>query len=177
MHISVCIKKVDLSNSILLHVRTRIVCITNFRSISKREERNKIRMKIDLHPKICPLCGGRVEFVPVTRIYGQNLKFGEKSGFCYHCKKCDAIVGTHKNNPTEALGLLANKTIRELRIRNHNMFDKFWKNKAQRQECYLKLAKEMELTEEECHFAWFDEKELERSYQIMLRWWREKYDR
>lgn len=134
-------------------------------------------MKVDLHPKKCPLCGGKVEYIPSKQLYGSFLKYGEKSGFVYHCKKCDATVGTHKDNPTEAMGLLADKETRQLRQRNHAMFDKFWKNKKQRTKYYNKLAQEMGMTEEECHFAWFNKEELERSYQIMLRWWREKYDK
>lgn len=134
-------------------------------------------MKVDLHPKVCPICGGKVEYIRLRALYGDYLKYGEKSGFCYHCKNCDATVGTHKKNPTEALGLLANKETRGLRQRNHDMFDKFWKTKKERSVYYDKLAKEMGIAPEECHFAWFSKEELEQSYQIMLRWWREKYDR
>lgn len=134
-------------------------------------------MKIDLHPKVCPICGGNVEYISVKDLYGDYLKYGEKSGFCYHCKKCHATVGTHKKNPKEALGILADEKMRKLRQRNHAMFDKFWKDKNQRSKFYRKLANEMGITEEDCHFAWFTIEELEKSYQIMLRWWREKYDK
>ena len=134
-------------------------------------------MKVDTHPKICNICGGEVEFVENTKIYGNYLKYGKKSGWCYHCKKCGAVVGTHIKNPTEALGLLANKEMADARQKAHAMFDKFWKNKKQRTEAYQKLAIEMGVPEEECHFAYFDLEQLKKSYQILLRWWREKYDR
>lgn len=134
-------------------------------------------MKVNVFPKLCNICGGKVEYVPLQQVYGDYLKYGEKSGFCYHCKKCGATVGTHKANPKEAFGLLANDQMRELRQRNHAMFDRFWKNKQQRTKFYKKLAEEMGISFEECHFSWFSIEELEKSYQIMLKWWREKYDK
>lgn len=134
-------------------------------------------MKINLHPKVCNICGGKVEYIQMKRLYGSYLKYGEKSGWCYHCKNCDATVGTHIDDPKAAFGLLADEKMRELRQRNHAMFDKFWKNKKQRSDYYNKLAEEMGISPEECHFSWFSVEELEKSYQIMLRWWREKYDK
>lgn len=134
-------------------------------------------MKVDLKPKICNICGGKVEYVPLTRVYGSYLKYGKKSGFCYHCKECGAVVGTHEDRPDEAYGLLADHKMCELRQKNHTMFDKFWKNRKQRTELYEKLAKEMGIPTEECHFAYFTAEELEKSYKILVKWWREKYDR
>lgn len=134
-------------------------------------------MKVNVFPKVCNICGGKVEYISTHKIFGRFLKYGEKSGFCYHCKECGAIVGTHADRPLEAYGLLANKEMRKMRQRNHDMFDKFWKNKQQRTKMYRKLAAEMDIPEEECHFGYFTEEELEKSYQIMLKWWRDKYDR
>ena len=134
-------------------------------------------MKINEYPKVCNICGGKVEYISLRALYGNYLKYGEKSGFCYHCKNCDATVGTHVEEPKKAFGLLADKKMRELRQRNHAMFDKFWKDKNQRTKFYKKLAKEMEIPLEECHFSWFSVEELEKSYQIMLNWWRNKYDK
>lgn len=134
-------------------------------------------MKINLRPKVCNICGGKVEWVPLQKVYGRFLKYGEKSGYCYHCKNCGATVGTHVSDPKEAFGLLADDTMRDLRQRNHAMFDKFWRNKAERSKYYDKLAEEMGIPPEECHFSWFSVEELEKSYQIMLKWWREKYDK
>ena len=134
-------------------------------------------MKIDLFPKICNICGGEVEYVPLEDVYGHFLKHGKKSGYCYHCKKCGAKVGTHIDRPKEAYGLLANQEMADWRQRNHNMFDKFWKNREDRTKLYQKLAEEMGIPFEECHFGYFTLEELEKSYQILLKWWREKYDK
>lgn len=131
---------------------------------------------IDLKPKICNICGGEVELVKTTSIYGHNLKYGKKCEYCYHCKKCDAIVSTRKDDPTTALGILADKETAQLRQKCHDMFDKFWKNSKQRTTCYTKLAQELGIEVEDCHFAFFDKERLNSAYQILLKWWREKYD-
>lgn len=45
---------------------------------------------------------------------------------CYYCKPCDAYVGCHQNTP-RALGTLANKELREARIKAHAYIDPIWK--------------------------------------------------
>lgn len=134
---------------------------------------------IDLHPTICNLCGGTVEFVKNSKIYGKS--YG--SGFCYHCINCGAYVGTHKPNPTEALGLLANEEMRIWKMWCHNIFDKLWKPhyrfneetkrakmvfpKMKRGQAYSLLAKEMGIPKKECHFGYFNVKQLKRAYAII----------
>ena len=132
---------------------------------------------IDLYPKTCPLCGGEVEYIEKTQLYGRFLKYDSGSPYLYHCKKCDARVGTHKDRPLEAMGMLANKEMADMRQKTHSFFDKFWKGQAQRTACYKKLAEEMGIPFEECHFAYFNLEQLKQAYEILLRWWREKYDR
>ena len=106
-------------------------------------------------PKVCNICGGEVELVLKTAIYGHNLRYNSGSPYLYHCKKCGATVGTHKTRPHVAMGLLANKEMAEMRQKAHDMFDKFWKNAKDRTVCYQKLAEEMKIPFEECHFARF----------------------
>ena len=132
---------------------------------------------VELMPKTCNICGGEVEFVPNTKIYGRFLKYGSKSGYCYHCKECGAVVGTHIADPRKALVILADENMRKLRQKNHDMFDKFWRNKAERKECYDKLAAEMGIPTEECHFGYFDADQLNSAYTILIKWWYAKYDR
>lgn len=132
---------------------------------------------LESRPKTCNICGGKVEYVALKRIFGQYLKYGSGSGYCYHCTQCDAIVGTHKSNPLEAYGLLADSKTRKLRQENHALFDKLWRNKAERIECYNKLADEMGIPHEECHFGNFNYNQLIKANAILLKWWLEKYDR
>ena len=60
---------------------------------------------------------------------------------CYLCKDCGAYVGCH-NNTQIPLGTLANKELRQLRIKAHNKIDKLWQNHTHtRDEVYQYLNK------------------------------------
>lgn len=132
---------------------------------------------IDLHPTKCNICGGHVIYTEVAKVYGKrNLKF-KTSGYCYYCTRCRALVGTHKDRPDEAMGILANKEMSEMRQKSHDLFDKLWKNRKERTAMYQKLADELGIPFEECHFAYFDKQQLEKVYSILVKLWREKYDR
>lgn len=134
-------------------------------------------MKINLEPKICNLCGGKVEYTRLENVYGNKMQYFSNGKYCYHCKKCGAVVGTHKKYPKIALGILANREMADARQTCHKIFDEFWKTKEERTSLYQKLAAEMNIPFEECHFGWFTMEELEKSRKILLKWWREKYDK
>lgn len=125
-------------------------------------------MNIPTHPKVCNLCGGKV-------VFQKNKK--TNSGWCYHCSKCGAWVGTHKNDPTVALGTLANAETRKKRIQLHKFLDDFWKNHNEREKLYQKLADELGIEKENCHIAQFDIVMLEKAEKILIQWWRERYDK
>lgn len=136
---------------------------------------------VDLYPKTCNICGGEVEYLTIEQAYGPRARIRfqyDTSGFCYRCTKCGAIVGTHKDRPLEALGLLADKEMAQLRQKAHKMFDKFWfgKGNDKRTECYEQLAKDMGIPCEECHFAYFTKEQLEQAYSILCKWFMEKYN-
>lgn len=87
---------------------------------------------------ICPKCGKEAPWLENKNKYGRN--FG-KSYMCYWCKDCDTYVGCH-NNTREPLGTMADKELRDERIRTHNIFDKLWKNgKMSRGKAYKLLNK------------------------------------
>ena len=113
-------------------------------------------MSIDLHPKICNLCGGKVIYTTNDNIYGKL--YG--SGFCYLCTNCGAYVGTHKPRPREAFGILSDGKMRKLKHESHDRFDKFWKNKSNRRKirkrAYAKLAELLNIPVQDCHFGYFD---------------------
>ena len=131
-----------------------------------------IKLKLNLYPTECNLCGGTVEYISNELIYGKI--YG--SGKCYHCKKCGAYVGTHQPRPKEALGILANPQMRQLKIKCHYYFDKLWgaeiqegyKNKNYyRKKYYRFLAKKLNISEKDCHFGYFDLKLLEKAHIIL----------
>lgn len=108
---------------------------------------------------VCPYCGQETEHVSDTEIYKQSY-----GGMMYLCRDCDAYVGCHKPRPTEALGRVANKELREAKIQAHAYFDNLWERKmAQglnkyhaRNKAYKWLAGEMGIDRKFCHIGMFD---------------------
>lgn len=100
-------------------------------------------------------------------VYGKQ--YG--SGYCYYCTECHAFVGTHRPWPKVALGVLADKHMRELKVECHNIFDKFWrgkpKAKKKRDDLYMWLANKMGIPIQDCHFGYFDRDELRRALKIL----------
>ena len=125
---------------------------------------------IELRPNVCNICSGEVIFTSNARIYG--TEYG--SGKCYLCTKCGAYVGTHEPRPKEALGLLADKEMRDLKMKCHELFDEKWKNESSyrkrhlaRREAYREFASKMNMPVSECHFGYFDIEKLTEAYKIL----------
>lgn len=125
---------------------------------------------INLNPTKCNLCGGAVEYISNAAIY-HGRQYG--SGKCYHCTKCGAYVGTHRDRPYEALGILATPEMREWKIKCHDLFDGLWKSeqpskrRRKRTRLYGMLAKELHIPHQECHFGHFDLAMLKQAYRIL----------
>jgi hypothetical protein len=81
----------------------------------------------------------------------------------YWCKDCDAYVGCHKGTE-KPLGKLANKELRQWRMKAHNAFDPFWKHgNMDRSEAYLWLANELGIDVKKCHIGMFDIEQCKRT--------------
>jgi len=124
---------------------------------------------VNLHPEKCNLCGGKVVYTSNAKVYGKE--YG--SGKCYLCTKCGAYVGTHVPEPKDALGLLADSKMRNMKKRCHALFDFHWSNQKQRRTCrtamYRWLAKKMNIDVEDCHFGHFTLEQLEEAYMYLIR--------
>jgi hypothetical protein len=122
---------------------------------------------IVLKPKICNLCGGKVIFTSNSAVYGKE--YG--SGKCYLCTKCGSYVGTHKDRPDVAFGILANKEMREMKMKCHELFDEQWKRSKKRrrarQKAYMELSLKLNIPVDECHFGYFDLDMLNKAYRIL----------
>lgn len=129
---------------------------------------------MELKPTKCNICGEETVIYTSNKvIYGKE--YG--SGKCYYCTNCGAYVGTHKPRPEEALGLLATKEMRDMKMRCHDLFDAMWRNIENKKEqhkarnkAYKRLARELNIPVEECHFGWFDMNMLTKAYDILLKW-------
>ncbi|MDR1200877.1 MAG: DUF3268 family zinc-finger domain-containing protein [Tannerellaceae bacterium] len=114
------------------------------------------------NPDVCPYCGGKVELVDSSEIYGRSY------GLMYLCKPCEAYVGVHKGTD-KALGTLANKELRDARKQAHYHFDviaktslineiwgKYIPGLSNRNKAYLWLSMQLGVEPDECHIALFD---------------------
>ena len=118
---------------------------------------------INLYPTKCNLCGGEVIYTTNDKIYGKP--YG--SGYCYLCTKCGAYVGTHVHRTKQALGILANKDMRLMKMKCHELFDRLWSNQKSRDKAYGWLADKMGIEKRYCHFGYFDLQQLEQAYEIL----------
>lgn len=97
---------------------------------------------------------------PDTEIY----KGGGYGSFIYLCYDCSAYVGCHKTRPTEALGRLANKELRDAKIKAHFYFDHLWQRKIAtgvkkghaRAKAYKWLSEALNISPEYCHIGMMD---------------------
>lgn len=115
-------------------------------------------------PVKCDYCHAPVIFTSNSDIYGKE--FG--SGKCYKCTQCDSYVGVHDGTQIP-LGPLANKELRDLKIKCHVLFDPVWQNSKiiNKEQAYGKLANLLKIPANECHFGWFDKALLLQSLEIL----------
>ena len=97
-------------------------------------------MKKQEFKMICPYCKNEAPWVANKEIYGRS--YG-KSYMCYYCKPCNAYVGCH-NNTRKPLGTMANKELRNWRMRVHAKIDPLWKSgKFSRGWVYSRISQEL----------------------------------
>ena len=122
--------------------------------------------KYDVYPNVCNICNGKVEYKKMKDVGITPFQ----SGYCYICTACGAYVGTHRNRPKEALGILANSKTRQLRMICHEEFDKHWMTTAGKNRAYFALSRALGIKKEDCHFGYMDAKMLIKSMEIMDKW-------
>ncbi len=84
----------------------------------------------------CPYCGEPAQWVPNEVIYGR--RYG-RSYMAWYCRKDNAYVGCHNNTKTP-LGTMANKELRQWRVKAHAHIDPLWKSgRITRKKLYKRL--------------------------------------
>ena len=132
---------------------------------------------MDIHEVYCPYCNAIALLESSTKIYGKDF------GLAYICSNyptCDAYVGVHKKD-NKPLGRLANKELRNWKMRAHSVFDPLWqrklvKRKKERGESYKKyyargsgykwLAEQLGIDKKHCHIGQFDVETCKRVVQL-----------
>lgn len=119
---------------------------------------------------VCPFCKNQAELVDSAEIYG-----GRSYGMAWLCRPCWAYVGCHKNSPVhKPLGTLANAGLRKLRTQVHAVLDPIWKGeigkphgRRARSAVYAWLARQLEISTDECHVAMFDSVRAAKALEIL----------
>lgn len=113
---------------------------------------------------VCPYCRQPAKLMHSSAIYR-----GRSFGLVWACLPCDAYVGVHKNSATfEPLGSLANKELREWRVRAHTVFDALWRSgRTDRKGAYRILCEKMGMTKSRGHIAKFDIEECRKLVEVL----------
>ena len=107
---------------------------------------------------VCPYCTQPARLVDSARIYGRSY------GLVWDCRPCDAYVGCHRGTD-RPLGTLANRQLRQLRRRTHEVFDQLWTSQGvRRSRAYQWMQQVMGLTAEEAHIGQF---RVEQCHQLL----------
>lgn len=119
------------------------------------------RQLLILSGKICPYCGKDTAYVDSEVVYRQSY------GMIYLCADCLAWVGVHKGTDN-ALGRLADKELREWKIKAHAAFDPIWQTGImKRGHAYHWLAKMLDIPDEYCHMGYFSVATCKRVVEII----------
>ena len=106
----------------------------------------------------CPYCGFDAVHYPSSGIVYGGRDFGPV-WVCSRYPTCDAYVGCHKDGDGKRpLGRLADKALRQAKMRAHAAFDPLWKELGlRRRKAYAKLADALGIPVDDCHIDMFDE--------------------
>ncbi|MDE2472755.1 MAG: hypothetical protein KGL35_29540 [Bradyrhizobium sp.] len=117
-------------------------------------------------PTKCQYCGGDVDVVKNSAIYGKE--YGEWP-WAYLCRGCKAYVGMHPFTGIP-LGTLADAPTREARMRAKDAFNPLWQSERMtRREAYAWLAAQLGIALDTCHVGWFDIATCERVVEIIAK--------
>lgn len=108
----------------------------------------------------CPYCNE-----PPVLVDGAEVYHGRSYGKIWLCRPCQAWVGVHKGTD-QPLGRLANKELREWKIKAHAAFDPRWKGKSDRREAYGWLAEQLGIEREKAHIGMFDVETCKRVVEL-----------
>lgn len=111
----------------------------------------------------CPCCGKNAIFVDSSVVYRRSY------GMMWLCSDCNAYVGVH-NGTDKPLGTLANKPLREARVKAHTAFDLLWKSgKIKRSSAYEWMMETMRLNSANAHIGSFTVEQCEKLVELLAK--------
>jgi hypothetical protein len=103
---------------------------------------------------ICPYCQAKAARTSGKEIYPLRPEFAAK--VFWACLPCGAWVGCYPGGD-KPLGRLANKELRQAKVRAHEAFDPLWRSgELTRTDAYAWLAEQLGLSAVDCHIGMFD---------------------
>jgi hypothetical protein len=120
-----------------------------------------------LHGELCGYCGCKTSLVRGDKIYG-DVKYHSK--WFYVCPKCGAFVGCHPRTKN-ALGRVANKSLRLARVKAHHYFDLLWKQDVMsRSDAYAWLSIQLSIPKVYTHIGMFNESTCQKVANLSLKY-------
>lgn len=103
----------------------------------------------------CPYCRGLATITTGKVVYPHRPDLATKP--FWRCNGCGAYVGCHPGTYTP-LGFLANRELRQARLKAHTLFDARWRNGGDksRKGAYAWLAYKLGIPTDQCHIGMFD---------------------
>ena len=109
----------------------------------------------------CPYCGSPAILRDTSYVHGKNAWEG-KLYVCSRYPVCNSYVSVHSGT-TRPKGTLANKSLREKRIRAHRIFDQIWKQGIlSKKDAYRWMSHKFCLDTTQAHIGNFSEYMCER---------------
>ncbi len=118
----------------------------------------------------CPYCEQQAKLIDSIAVYRKSY------GMIWHCSDCEAWVGVHKGSKDCApLGRLANKELRDWKVKAHSVFDPLWQAKIRKEGCsktkarkagYKWLADQLNMSVKKCHIGKFCPELCEQVFNI-----------
>lgn len=107
----------------------------------------------------CNYCGNAAQLVTGRDIYPKRKDLHAR--LFYSCKRCGAWVGCHPDTD-KALGFLANKELRQARMKAHKYFDQIhYSGYYNRSDAYYWLSRQLGIKVKNCHISQLNLKQLE----------------
>lgn len=118
----------------------------------------------------CPYCDNLVHLRKGSEMFGPNARI-KKVFVCSNYPACDAYVSADSKG--KPMGTLANKKLRELRVRAHKSFDRLWRSGYMTREyAYKWLAVRLRINENQCHIGQFGEGRCEQTIKLCNEIWK-----
>lgn len=113
----------------------------------------------------CDYCERPADLVTGVVIYPHLPELADRQ--FYYCQPCQAWVGCHQGGTGAVpMGRLANKELRQAKMKAHEAFDTAWRGRISRGRAYRWLAEQLGIDRRKAHIGMFDVAQCDRVVQL-----------